>query len=99
MFSRTAPIATIQPRTKENKPSAELCKPSPVRGRTHGCSSFPHPLPRGVILYSCTGVSLLFAGVSRLGHIAKGCRGTRGMAVLGELLPAVTPGHRTGNVP
>lgn len=64
---------------------------------------FPTLLPCSVILYSCTGVSLLFAGVSRLGHIAKGCRGARGTAALEELLSApragqdsLAPGHCTG---
>lgn len=62
---------------------------------------FPTLLPCSVILYSCTGVSLLFAGVSRLGHIEKGCRGARQRSRSCPLLPAgqdlVPSGHRTGD--
>lgn len=49
---------------------------------------FPTLLPCSVILYSCTGASLLFAGGSGLGHIEKGWRGTQGTAALKELLSA-----------
>lgn len=54
-----------------------------------GCSSFPHSPPlQGNALQLHPSV---FAGVSPLGHTAKGCGGAWGTATLQELPP--TPGR------
>lgn len=83
VFSCPAPMATTQSGLKKNKPSVGQCKPSPVRGRMCGCSSFPHPPSlQGNVVQQHQSV---FAGVSPLGHMAKGCGGARGMATLQEL--------------
>lgn len=83
VFSCPAPMATTQSGLKENKPSVGQCKPSPVRGRMCGCSSFPHlpPLQGNAVQLHRS----VFAGVSPLGHMAKGCGGAWGTATLQEL--------------
>lgn len=105
VFSRTAPIAAIQPSIKENKPSAEQCKPSPVRGRMYGCSSFPHPPPLQCnfiqLHWSVSAVCWCWAHCKGLlWHPGHGCS-TRGAPLCSQLSGAgqdfITPGHCTGN--
>lgn len=99
VFSCPAPTATTQSGLKENNPSVGQCKPSPVRERMCGCSSFPTLLPAGKC---CTAaLECLCWGFSSWAH-GKGLWQCPGHGHTPGAAPSswqdfVTPGHCTGS--